>query len=188
MSSFLLKKLNPIKDLEFLKVDDLRFIDEIYFCKFSRTRVNLLSTLRFQLIDGFKIIQKRTIYKTAARGQRASKIVFLFYFEISHLFRTSGLIFYQRNSRLSRSVRYTNGSESVLRLNMQKLGNRQTQDWNWTTADWCVVDWGVIHVFWIDSNAFRSLMLFNFESNNMDSLTNNWFVFQINSIDVYFID
>ena len=28
-------------------------------------------------------------------------------------------IFYQRNSRLSRSVRYANGSKSVLRLKMQ---------------------------------------------------------------------
>ena len=28
-------------------------------------------------------------------------------------------VFYQRNSRLSRSVRYTNGSKNVLRLNMQ---------------------------------------------------------------------
>ena len=45
-------------------------------------------------------------------------------------------IFYKRNSRLSRSVPYTNSSKRVIKLNMQwrrSISNGNTKNWPWSS-------------------------------------------------------
>ena len=88
------------------------FLNFSGLCEFCLRKAYFLMTTmfiftRFLFLPGFVVIIRELLSNRRRRRQGRLQV-------------KNKLIFYKRNSRLSRSARYTNGSKNKLKLNMQR--------------------------------------------------------------------